>query len=192
MSLIIVRCDVGLFKIKCFFQFKFTFSYVNVILPNYWLYVLFFFFSLFIFLFHAVFVLRLWAMYAECLNKYMFCSVLFIMQTLLICRLEWVWVSSLLTSCVFKISQVCFPNLSRFFLLEMFINVDVISQTLLLLDLLNKVPIYYRFESQRSHGVNKTLLSSRNFSKHVQDDTLINDFKCRIRHCHTYNYQSWM
>ena len=37
----------------------------------------FFFFSLFIFLFHAVFVLRLWAMYAECLNKYMFCSVLF-------------------------------------------------------------------------------------------------------------------
>ena len=37
------------------------------ILPNYWL------------LFHAVFVLRLWAMYAECLNKYMFCSVLFIM-----------------------------------------------------------------------------------------------------------------
>ena len=36
----------------------------------------FFFFSLFIFLFHAVFVLRLWAMYAECLNKYMFCSVL--------------------------------------------------------------------------------------------------------------------
>ena len=34
--------------------------------------------SFFIFLFHAVFVLRLWAMYAECLNKCMFCSVLFI------------------------------------------------------------------------------------------------------------------
>ena len=35
-----------------------------------------FHFSFFIFFFHAVFVLRLWAMYAECLNKYMFCSVL--------------------------------------------------------------------------------------------------------------------
>ena len=45
-----------------------------VIIPNYWLW--FFFFLLFIFLFHAVFVLGLWAMYAECLNKYMFCSVL--------------------------------------------------------------------------------------------------------------------
>ena len=76
MSLIIGRCDVGLFKVKCFFQFKFTFSHVYmlismyVILPNYWLYVVFssFHFSFFIFLFHAVFVLRLWAMYAECLN----------------------------------------------------------------------------------------------------------------------------
>ena len=52
-----------------------TFSHVcmliimYLILPNYWLYVF-----LHTFLFHAVFVLGLWAMYAHCLNKRMLCS----------------------------------------------------------------------------------------------------------------------
>ena len=78
MSLIIVLCDVCLFKVKWVFPLKFTFTHIcinnYVFNTNYWLYVVFLLFS---FLFHAVFVLGLWAMYAECLNKRMFCSVLF-------------------------------------------------------------------------------------------------------------------
>ena len=74
LPLIIVLCDVCLFKVKWVFPLKFTFSHVcmliimYVILPNYWLFSSF--------RFPAVFVLGLWAMYAECLNKLMFCSVI--------------------------------------------------------------------------------------------------------------------
>ena len=60
MSLIRVLCEVCLFKVKCFFPLKFTFSHVCMliimflILHNYYFYVFDF-----PFLFHAIFVLGL-------------------------------------------------------------------------------------------------------------------------------------
>ena len=84
MSLIIVLCDVCLYKVKSFFALQFTFSHVcmlilmYLILPNYWIYVV----SSFLFSFPCSICVIwlwfwLWARYAECLNKRMFCSVLF-------------------------------------------------------------------------------------------------------------------